>query len=82
MKKVMFTETRPFGRQKFQFSNYFNFRNLYLKICPSANTNHSIAFCYFLEALAQCSSNESNLIVLGHSVQVLPTDETGYVYRK
>ena len=51
-----------------------------MKICPSENTDHSIVFCYFLESLAQCSSNKSNLIVLGHSVQVFPTDERGHVY--
>ena len=65
----------------FNFPNYFNFQSLYVKICPSANTDHRIAFCYFLESLTQCASNESNLIALRHSIQVLSQDETGHVYR-
>ena len=64
----------------FNFHNYFNFQSLYVKICPSANTDHRIAFCYFLESSFQCGSNESNSISLWHSVQVLPTDETSHVY--
>ena len=81
MKQAMSTETRPFWRQISIFLNYFNCRSLYIKICPSANTDHRIAFCYFLESFAQCASNESSFIALRHSIQVLPSDETGHVYR-
>ena len=48
----------------FNFPNYFNFQSLYIKNCPSAKTNRRIAFCYFLEFLAQYASNESNPISL------------------
>ena len=50
-------------------------------MCPSAKTHRRIAFCYFLESLAQCASNEFNPIALRHSVQVLPSDETGHDHR-
>ena len=65
----------------FNFPYYFNFRSLNIKNCPSAKTYRKIAFCYFLESLAQCASNESNSIALRHPVQVLPSDETDHVYR-
>ena len=65
----------------FIFSNYFNFRSLYIKNCPSAKTDRRIAFWYFLESLAQCASKIFNSIALRHSVQVLLSDETLHVYR-
>ena len=74
-------QNQAISASNFIFPNYFNFQSLYIKNCPSANTDHKIAFCYFLESLAQCASNKSNLITLRHSVQVLPSDETGHVYR-
>ena len=65
----------------FIFSNYFNFQSLYVKIFPIAKTDRMIAFCYFLESLAQCNSNEFNPIALRHSVEGLPSDETDHVYQ-
>ena len=72
---------RAFSASNFNFPNYFNFRSLNIKNCPSAKTYRGIAFCYFLESLAQCASNDFNSIALRHSVQVLSSDETGHVYR-
>ena len=63
----------------FIFSNYFNFQSLYVKIFPIAKTDRMIAFCYFLESLAQCASKEFSPIALRYSVQVLSSDETGHV---
>ena len=82
MKQVMFTEKDYFGIKTGYFHSHTNFRSLYKKNCPSANTDRKIAFCYFLESLDQCASNEFNSIYLRHSVQVPPSDETGHVYRK
>ena len=48
---------------------------------PSTKTDRRIAFCYFLESLAQCASNEFNPIALRHSVEGLPSDETDHVYQ-
>ena len=79
--KGHFYRNQAISASNFNFPNYFNFQSLYIKICPSAKTDRRIAFCYFLESLAQCASNESNPIALRHSVQVLPSDETGHVYR-
>ena len=81
LKQVMFTEKDYFGIKTGYFHSHTNFRSLYKKNCPSANTYRKIAFCYFLESLAQCASNEFNFIALRHSVQVLSSDERGHVYR-
>ena len=79
--KGNFYRNQAISASNFNFPNYFNFQSLYIKICPSAKTDRRIAFCYFLESLAQYASNESNPIALRHSVQVLPSDETGHIYR-
>ena len=81
MKHVMFAETRSFPRQNRLFLMPKKNRSLYIKICPAANTNRMTAFWYPFESSAQCASNESNFIALGRSVQVLPLDEDGHVYR-
>ena len=47
----------------------------------SNSTDTMTVFYYSLESFTQCASNESNFISLRHSVQVLPSDETGHVYR-
>ena len=72
---------RVISASNFNFPNYFNFRSLNIKNCPSAKTCRRIAFCYFLESLAQCAFNESNPIALKHSIQVLQSDETGHDHR-
>ena len=54
-----------------------------MKTYFSASTDRMIAYaCHFLESSFQCGSNESDPISLQHSVQVLPTDESGHVYRE
>ena len=63
------------------FTNFVNFSilELTLLVILSSRTYSMIKLSLSKEASAQCGSNESRLILPGHSVQVLSSDAKGNV---
>ena len=69
-------------RQFLIFVNIFIFEAFLIQMTFLSNSNHTMTALYYsLESFTQCASNESNFISLRHSVQVLPSDEKGHVFR-